>query len=470
MPSATPAWNKALARKGQLDGKFLIGYRKAGTYSLPSCTVRATKGEDVQLFTTETSAKNAGLRPCKVCRPDRFHDGEKASLTLFQDLLRGFSASPTEFTSVADLIQRANLPVDQLEDLYRDHAHMTAAQWLRRVQARHAAKAITAGSPPEIAGADAGFSSRKVFEEAFVAEYAMLPSDYGNLNAKKGFALQLPTSYRPQEAVGYHGRDVQSPSERAEGQRIWKALHTADGPAIIEIAIGADRATVKVATEKNLGRESMAFLQQSALRMLGLSNDISAFEQRHPEIVKTRRGLRVPLLPSAFDALCWAITGQQINLTFAAALRRDMINLAGEKIYDMRVHPTAEQLANLGIEPLRKIRYSGSKANYMISAAEQIAGGHLDIEGLLDGSAVAAQDALVAQKGIGIWTARYVMMRTGFADAAPVGDSGLATALQRLYPSEARPDAEEAGRLMFRFSPHRSLASMHLWASLSDGK
>jgi AraC family transcriptional regulator of adaptative response / DNA-3-methyladenine glycosylase II len=470
MPSAAPAWNKALARKGQLDGKFLIGYMKAGTYSLPSCTARSPKGEDVQLFTTETSAKNAGLRPCKICRPDRFYDGETASLTLFQDILCDFSTSPTEFSSVPNLIRRANLPVDQLEDLYRDHAHMTAAQWLRRVQARRAAKAIGAARSPEIAGADAGFLSRKVFEEAFIAEYAMLPSEYSDMNVKKGFALHLPKSYRSEEAVGYHGRDMQSPSERADGRRIWKALHTADGPAIIEIAIGAIRATVKVATEKNLGRESMAFLQQSALRMLGLSNDISAFEKSHPEIVKTRRGLRVPLLPSAFDALCWAITGQQINLTFAAALRRDMINLAGDKIYDMRVHPTAEQLVNLGIEPLRKIRYSGSKANYMISAAEQIAGGHLDIEGLLDGSAVAAQDALVAQKGIGIWTARYVMMRTGFADAAPVGDSGLATALQRLYPSAARPDAQEAGRLMFKFSPHRSLASMHLWASLSDEK
>lgn len=106
----------------------------------------------------------------------------------------------------------------------------------------------------------------------------------------------------------------------------------------------------------------------------------------------------------------------------------------------------------------------------MVSAAEQIAGGHLDIEGPLDGSAVAAQDALVSQKGIGIWTARYVMMRTGFADAAPVGDSGLAATLQRLYPSAARPDAEEAGRLTFKFSSHRSLASMHLWASLSDEK
>ncbi|SDR51562.1 AraC family transcriptional regulator, regulatory protein of adaptative response / DNA-3-methyladenine glycosylase II [Paraburkholderia fungorum] len=470
MPSATSGWNKALARKGQLDGKFLIGDMKAGIYGLPSCTVRLPKDEDVQLFTTETSAKNAGLRPCKICRPDRFHDGGKASLTLFHDLQRGFSTSPTEFASLHDLAQRANLPADQLEDLFRDHAHMTAAQWLRRVQARRAAEGIVAARPPEFAGADAGFPSTKIFEEAFIAEYAMLPSEYSVMDVKKGFALHLPESYRPDEAVGYHGRDANSPSERAEGRRIWKALHTADGPAIIEIAIGSDRATVKVTTEKNLGRESMAFLQRSALRMLGLSNDISAFEERHPEIVKTRRGLRVPLLPSAFDALCWAITGQQINLAFAATLRRDMINLAGEKIHGMRVHPTAGQLANLGIEPLRKIRYSGSKANYMISFAEQIAGGHLDIEGLIDGSAVAAQEALVSQKGVGIWTARYVMMRTGFADAAPVGDSGLATALQRLYPSEARPDAEEAGRLMFRFSPHRSLASVHLWASLADEK
>lgn len=181
------------------------------------------------------------------------------------DVLRDASTRPTEFSSMPDLIQRANLPVDQLEDLFRDHAHMTAAQWLRRVQARRAAKAINTARSPEIAGADAGFLS-----------------------------------------------------------------------------------------------------------------------------------------------------------------------------------------------------------SYMVSAADQNAGGHLDIEGPLDGSAVAAQDALVSQKGIGIWTARYVMMRTGFAAAAPVGASGLAAALQRLYPSAARPGAEEAGRLMFKFSPHRSLASMHLWASLSD--
>ena len=58
-----------------------------------------------------------------------------------------------------------------------------------------------------------------------------------------------------------------------------------------------------------------------------------------------------------------------------------------------------------------------------------------------DGSAVAAEKKLTAQRGIGIWTARYVLMRGGFADAAPVGDSALATALQRLHKLPERPDA-----------------------------
>ena len=74
--------------------------------------------------------------------------------------------------------------------------------------------------------------------------------------------------------------------------------------------------------------------------------------------------------------------------------------------------------------------------------------GELDIESLGEGSAIAAEKALTAQRGIGTWTARYVLMRGGFADAAPVGDSALATALQRLHKLPERPDADETARLM----------------------
>ena len=113
-------------------------------------------------------------------------------------------------------------------------------------------------------------------------------------------------------------------------------------------------------------------------------------------------------------------------------------------------------------------RYSRSKATYLVDAAQAVADRRLDIEGLGEGSAIAAEKALTAQRGIGTWTARYVLMRGGFADAAPVGDSALATALQKLHKLQERPDTEGTARLMSAFAPHRSIATMHLWTYLKE--
>ena len=60
------------------------------------------------------------------------------------------------------------------------------------------------------------------------------------------------------------------------------------------------------------------------------------------------------------------------------------------------------------------------------------------------------------------------MRRGGVADAAPAGDSALATVLQRVHNLEERPAAEHVETLMQEFAPHRSLATMHLWASYRD--
>jgi 3-methyladenine DNA glycosylase/8-oxoguanine DNA glycosylase len=166
--------------------------------------------------------------------------------------------------------------------------------------------------------------------------------------------------------------------------------------------------------------------------------------------------------------LCWGIIGQQINIKFASALRREMVELAGEKIGGMRTHPTPAAVADIGVATLAARRYSRSKAQYLIDAAKAVAEGRLDIETLGEGSAIAAEKALTSQRGIGTWTARYVLLRGGFADAAPVGDSALATALQRLHQLPQRPDADETARLMSRFAPHRSIATMHLWTYLKE--
>jgi AraC family transcriptional regulator, regulatory protein of adaptative response / DNA-3-methyladenine glycosylase II len=145
-----------------------------------------------------------------------------------------------------------------------------------------------------------------------------------------------------------------------------------------------------------------------------------------------------------------------------------MIALAGQKIGDMIAHPTAAALADVDVPTLAALRYSRSKARYLIDAAAAVAAGELDIEHLTLDSAVAAERALVAQRGVGVWTARYVLMRRGFADSAPIGDSSLAKALQRLHELPERPGADAAERLMSRYAPSRSLASMHLWTLLKE--
>jgi 3-methyladenine DNA glycosylase/8-oxoguanine DNA glycosylase len=88
---------------------------------------------------------------------------------------------------------------------------------------------------------------------------------------------------------------------------------------------------------------------------------------------------------------------------------------------------------------------------------------------MAEGSAIAAERELTRVRGIGTWTARYMLMRgAGFADCAPVGDVALAAALQKLTEADERPDANEVVKLMRPFAPHRSLATCHLWASLRD--
>jgi AraC family transcriptional regulator of adaptative response / DNA-3-methyladenine glycosylase II len=468
------SWDRAEARKGKFDGKFILGVMTTGIYCLPSCAARPPKPQNVRLFTTEAEAKAAGLRACKRCRPDLYYKGEDENVALFQGLADRVAASPETFADAGALAREAGVSLTKLGDLFRDHAHLAPASWLRRMRVKRAAEELLSGKDKvaEI-GFGAGFESESVFHRQFLNQMRMTPGAYRALDGAQVFMLQLPPLYRAKEILAYHARDPLSVSEKSEGNRVWKALHTDDGPAVLEISIEppqdwAQQAWIRVHAEKKLAPGSMASLHAAALKILSLTNDVAQFETRHPEFVKNRRGLRMPLLPTGFDALCWGIIGQQINVKFASSLRREMVELAGEKIGDMRAHPTPERVASIDIGALTARRYSRSKAKYLVGAAQAVAGGKLDIENLGEASAIAAEKALTAQHGIGIWTARYVLMRGGFADAAPVGDSALATALQRLHNLPERPDADQTARLMSGFAPHRSLATMHLWTYLKE--
>ena len=76
-------------------------------------------------------------------------------------------------------------------------------------------------------------------------------------------------------------------------------------------------------------------LDQVVRRMLGLTQDISRFEaayRHHPELgplIVRNGGLRVPLTPTPYEAMAWAIIGQMISVSAAVSIRRRLIQAAG---------------------------------------------------------------------------------------------------------------------------------------------
>ena len=463
------SWTREEARSGKFDGKFLIGVGTTGIYCLPSCPTHPPKPENVTLYRTEAECVAAGLRACKRCRPDLYYRGEDENAALFEGLAERVRGQPDDFADTSALARSAGVSLTKLTDLFRDHAHLAPAQWLRRERVARAATALLANDEKVVdIGFAAGFESESVFHRQFLTHTRMTPGAYRALRGGQVFLIQLPTGYRSKEILAYHARDPEGLAERSEGGKIWKALATPDGPAVLELSFEKEGVWARLHGGRKLGPAGMGFVHDVALRMLGLNNEVTPFETRHAGFVAPRRGLRLPNLPTVFDSLAWGIIGQQINVKFAGSLRRDLIQLAGEKIGDMRAHPTPERVADLSVAKLHARRYSRSKAQYLIGAAEAIAKGELDLESLPRGSALAAEKKLTALHGIGTWTARYVLMRVGFADAAPVGDSALAAALQKLHKLPERPGPEQAAKLLAKFAPHRSLATMHLWTYLKE--
>lgn len=283
--------------------------------------------------------------------------------------------------------------------------------------------------------------------------------------------IPLPAGYRADWVLSYHGRDPDGLSERVAGNSITKVLAPAGRAIRVEITIRTGHASV-LADPGDLTAEEGAGISAAVSRMLGVSGDVSGLEALAAMDAPTARllsrcgpGLRLPQTAGVFEAMCWAIVGQQVNLRFAGQLRRTLIELAGiPHASGMKAHPTPAGIAVLDPDLLGTLKFSRSKAAYLINAARS----GIDFEGLPNGDAASAEAAMTGVKGIGPWTRAYVLLRAcAFPDVAPLGDAGLAAALQNFHGLDRRPTIAEQEALMRPFAPWRSLATAHLWAGWS---
>ena len=284
--------------------------------------------------------------------------------------------------------------------------------------------------------------------------------------ALREFTLALPKGYRCREVLDFYARDPESVSERVSANTLIKCALIDGLPVVLEIDFTED--TALCASDA----EDLAAAKRVVTRMLGIETDAEEFEKRFIDdpllgpLIARQRGLRIPLTPDPWEALAWAIMGQQISLKVAVMLRRNLIAAKGSR-HDsgLRAHPSSAVVATMNVAGLRELKFSGSKAEYLVAAARAIESGALPVHEMHAMPVERAASLASAVRGIGPWTVQYFFLRgLGLLDCLPAGDAGLAQGLGRI--TGTRPSEKQIREMMGRFAPWRSLATYHVWVSL----
>ena len=220
-------------------------------------------------------------------------------------------------------------------------------------------------------------------------------------------------------------------------------------------------------------------LTETASRLVGAHVDLGPFYDaiKHDDAVSLLagrfHGLGIPQAATPFEAIVLAILGQQISGHVARVLRETIVDTLGDSVEFggavYRTFPSPGAIAEAGPERLRSIRLSARKSEYIYDIAAQTVSGDLDLDCLADLPADEIVSELVKLRGVGPWTAHWLLIRAyGLPDGFPHGDLAVQRSLGLLH-NRWRLSAGEALDLSYRWSPYRSYLTTYLFAAARAG-
>ncbi|MBE0595654.1 MAG: DNA-3-methyladenine glycosylase 2 [Desulfuromonadales bacterium] len=288
--------------------------------------------------------------------------------------------------------------------------------------------------------------------------------------------IELPPGFRPSDILAFHRRDPSLVAERVDESSLQKGMAWEGCAACLSIRFHPGYAEAELAVDGQFGAEPEAF-SRLVRRMLGLTQRVEVFEESyrlHPQLgllIARQPGLRVPLAASPFEALTWAITGQQISVGVAISLRRKLIRAAGLKHSGgLECHPDAAQVAVLTETDFRQAGFSQAKTRALIALSQRVRDRHLPLDLWTETLPVEEmREQLLGVPGIGPWTVNYTLLRGfGWLDGSLHGDVAVRRGLQALLAAEEKITEDAARRWLAEFSPWRALIAAHLWALKSS--
>jgi DNA-3-methyladenine glycosylase II len=204
-------------------------------------------------------------------------------------------------------------------------------------------------------------------------------------------------------------------------------------------------------------------------RLLGLDVDLSGFYARAAgdsllgELADHYRGVKPPRFPTVFECLLNAVACQQLSLEVGLTLLNRLAAAAGAPADTPPPFPAPSDVLVLSRSALRTLGFSERKAETIRELADAAAAGELQLEVFEQLDDAAVVEALVRRRGIGRWSADYVLLRgLGRLHVFPRGDSGALAGLRRFLVGTELADDPDAA--LVRWAPDAGLVYFHLLA------
>jgi AraC family transcriptional regulator, regulatory protein of adaptative response / DNA-3-methyladenine glycosylase II len=477
-------------KDARFDGMFILAVRTTGIYCRPSCPARTPKPGNVEFFATAAAAHEYGYRACKRCLPDAVPGSPEWNVRsdAAARAMRMIADGVVEREGVSGLAARLGYTSRHLNRLLIGELGAGPLA-LARAHRAQTARELLVGTDltmAEVAFA-AGFGSIRQFNDTVTTVYAITPTELRACRRAQeppgapapgqwaNVTLRLPVR-EPYDTTGvfdWLAKRALVGIEEASAIHYQRTLRLPNGPAWFRVEQDGAGLRLRAGLSRLSDLNALIFRVR---RLLDADADPHGVDQAlsgEPALaaaVARTPGIRLPGAVDAAEMVVRAVIGQQISV---AAARTHLTRLAdhlAEPLADAptglsRLFPAASAIAERGGEVLTGPR---ARIDHLIRLARRLADGDLPLSFADDWAD--QRRRLLAEPGIGAWTADYLAMRLlGHPDVLPVGDAALRTGARRL----GLPHSPAAlGHWGLTVAPWRSYASLHLWraASLPESK
>lgn len=461
------------AREARFDGVFYTGVRTTGIYCRPSCPAVTPKAQNVTFYATAAAAQDAGLRACRRCRPDTTPgspqwdvraDAVGRAMQLIGD-------GVVEREGVDGLATRLGYSQRHVARMLTDELGAGPLA-LARSNRAHTARILieTTQMPMSDIAFASGFSSIRQFNDSIRDTYALTPTQMrgrrrGTPTGRVAVRLAVRRPFHAEALLDFLAAHVLPGVEAVHGRTYARVLRLTHGLGAAALTLHADHVVCEL---------ELADLRDTAVaigrlrRMLDLDADpvaidgVLSADHALRGLVEDAPGLRVPSHVDGFELAVRTIVGQQVSVAGANTVLGRHVPSRGTPVtfelagaYGLtHAFPAPEAFADADPAAMGMPQ---ARARTIIDLASSVAAGKLELDAGVDREAIRAQ--LLAMRGIGPWTADYIVMRAlSHPDVLLTTDLVLRRELEK---RDISTDDTETWR------PWRSYAGMHLWRAAS---